>query len=59
MKNKITFEVKMDEELYNKFRAVAEAEGRSLDAHIALLARNNVAYYERSHASGGKRPKLG
>ncbi len=48
-KNKVTFEVKIDEDLYKKLTAVAEANGLSLNNHILQLIRTNVAYYERSH----------
>lgn len=48
-KNKIGFTVKLDEELYRKFLAVAAAEGRDANNHILHLIRTNTAYYERIH----------
>ena len=48
MKNKITFDVRVDEETYRKLIAVAEKEGRSLNNQINMLARNAVAYHERA-----------
>lgn len=49
MKNKVSFEVKLDEEMYRKLVFVAEAEGKNLNNHILHLARTNIAYYERVH----------
>lgn len=49
MKNKITFEVRMDEELYRKLLVASAAEGRSLNNQIIFLARSNISYYERTH----------
>ena len=46
-KNKITFSVRIDEDLYKKMLAVAEAEGRDENNHILHLVRNSVAYHER------------
>lgn len=48
-KNKVSFTVRMDEELYKKMKVVAEAEGRELNNHILHLVRTNVAYHERIH----------
>ncbi len=48
-KNKISFSVRIDEELYKKTVAVAEAEGRDLNNHILHLVRTNIAYFERVH----------
>ena len=48
-KNRITFSVRIDEELYKKMLAVAEAEGRDENNHLLHLIRTNVAYYERIH----------
>ena len=48
-KNKVVFNVKIDEELYKKMAAVAEAEGRDINNHILHLIRTNAAYHERVH----------
>ncbi len=48
-KNKISFTVRIDEDSYKKFLAVAEAEGRDQNNHILHLIRTNTAYYERIH----------
>ena len=48
-KNKVNFSVHIDEELYKKMLAVAEAEGRNENNHILHLIRTNIAYYERVH----------
>ena len=48
-KNKVSFTVRVDEELYRKMLAVAEAEGRDENNHLLHLIRTNVAYYERIH----------
>ena len=49
MKNKITFEVRIDEELYRKLLIASEMEGRSLNNQMLHLIRNSVAYHERTH----------
>ena len=48
-KNKITFSVRIDEELYRKMLVVAQAEGRDENNHLLHLIRTNIAYYERIH----------
>ncbi|MBQ3707960.1 MAG: hypothetical protein II889_08630 [Clostridia bacterium] len=48
-KNKITFSVRIDEELYQKMLAVAAAEGRDENNHLLHLIRTNIQYYERIH----------
>ena len=48
-KNKVSFTVRIDEELYKKMVVVAESEGRELNNHILHLVRTNVAYHERIH----------
>ncbi len=48
-KNKITFPVRIDEDLYRKMLAVAKAEGRDENNHMLHLIRTNVQYYERIH----------
>lgn len=49
MKNKASFEVRIDAETYKKLSYIAEAEGRNLNGHILHLARTNIAYFERVH----------
>lgn len=46
-KNKVTFSVRIDEDLYKKMLAVADAEGRDVNNHLLHLIRTNVAYHER------------
>ena len=48
-KTKVTFTVRVDEELYRKMIAVAEAEGRDVNNHLLHLIRTNVQYHERIH----------
>ena len=48
-KNKATFEVRIDEDLYKKLLAVAESEGLNLNNHMLHIIRTNVAYHERVH----------
>ena len=50
-KNKVTFEVRMEEGLYKKLVAAAARENRTLNNHIAHLARTNVDYTERVHGT--------
>ena len=50
-KNKVTFEVRMEEGLYKKLVAAAARENRTLNNHIAFLARTNVDYTERVHGT--------
>ncbi len=48
-KNRIEFTVRIDEALYKKMFAVAEAEGRDVNNHMLHLIRSSVAYHERIH----------
>ena len=48
-KNKITFSVRIDEDLYRKMLAVAKFDGLDGNNHILHLIRTNVAYHERVH----------
>ena len=48
-KNKITFSVRIDEDLYKKMLAVAKFDGRDENNHLLHLIRTNVAYHERIH----------
>ena len=60
-KNKVAFVARMDEDMYKKFIAVAEKEGRTPNNHFLYLLRTNIAYYERIHGkldtSGRELPK--
>ena len=49
MKNKVTFEVRIDEELYKKLLLASAEEGRSLNNQMLHLIRTNIAYFERCH----------
>ena len=42
-KNKIAFVARMDEDMYRKFIAVAEKEGRTPNNHFLHLLRTNIA----------------
>ena len=48
-KNKVTFQVRLDEEMYKKMLAVAEFDGVDVNNHILRLVRTNIAYHERIH----------
>ncbi len=48
-KNKVTFEVRVDETLYRKLLGVAEREKCNLNNHMLKLIRTNVEYSERIH----------
>lgn len=48
-KNKITFSVRVDEDIYKKMLAVAEFDKRDVNNHILHLLRTNIAYHERIH----------
>ena len=48
-KNRITFSVRIDEELYKKMLAVAKAESMDVNNSMLRLTRTNVAYHERIH----------
>ena len=49
MKNKVSFEIRLDAETYKKLLFVAEKEGRNINNHILHIGRTNIAYYERVH----------
>ena len=49
MKNKVSFDVKLDAETYRKLMYVAAAEGMNLNNLVLHLARTNIAYFERVH----------
>ena len=48
-KNKVTFEVRVDENLYKKLVVAAEREKCTLNNHMLRLIRTNVEYSERIH----------
>ena len=48
-KNKVTFEVRVDETLYRKLLGVADREKCNLNNHMLKLIRTNVEYSERIH----------
>ena len=47
--NKITFTVRVDEDIYKKMLAVADFDKRDVNNHILHLLRSNIAYHERIH----------
>lgn len=49
MKNKITAELRIDEELCRKAAAVAKHEGLSFNNYVIKLLRGSVSYHERVH----------
>ena len=48
-KNKITFSVRLDEDMYKKMLAVAAFNKVDVNNHILSLVRTNIAYHERVH----------
>ncbi len=48
-KNKITFSVRIDEDMYKKMLAVADFDKRDVNNHLLHLIRTNIAYHERIH----------
>ena len=48
MKNQKTVTVRIADDLLEKLYYVAESEGRSLNNQFLLLARNSVAYFEKT-----------
>lgn len=50
MEDKILrFTLRVDRRLFQKFRYVAEAEGRSANKEIEQFIKRHVAEYERQH----------
>ena len=49
MKNQKTVTIRISEELLAKLAHVSEKEGRSLNNQFLFMARNSVAYFERTH----------
>ncbi len=48
MKNGYTVNLKIPEDVLKKLIVVCEAENRSLNNQLLLLARNSIAYHERT-----------
>lgn len=48
MKNNLSLDLKVSEELLRKFLFVCEKEKRNPNAQFAFMVRNNVAYYEKT-----------
>lgn len=48
MKNQKTVAVRIPDDLLEKLCFVAKSEGRTLNNQFLLLARNSVAYFERT-----------
>lgn len=49
MKEKQTFTVRLDTQLYKKLLYVAQHENNSLNNHLLHIIRSNVQYYEKTH----------
>lgn len=49
MKNQKMVTVRISEELLAKLAHVSDKEGRSLNNQFNFMARNAVAYFERTH----------
>lgn len=43
--------IRMEEEMLKKLDFVAAYDGRSLNSHILVLIRENIAAFEREHGS--------
>lgn len=41
--------IRIEEEMLEKFRYIADYEGRSLNSHILILIRENIAEFESQH----------
>lgn len=48
MKNQRNINLRISEDLLEKLYYVAKSEGRTLNNEFLLLARNSVAYFERT-----------
>lgn len=48
MKNQKNVTLRISDELLEKLYFVAKSEGRTLNNELLLLARNSVAYFERT-----------
>lgn len=51
MKDTKFLSVRIDRELYDKFRYVAEYEGRSMNSQVLLLIRRCVREHEQEYGS--------
>ncbi|MBE6897219.1 MAG: toxin-antitoxin system HicB family antitoxin [Ruminococcaceae bacterium] len=49
MKNKVKFELRLDEDVCRKAAAVAAHEGLTFNNYLVKLLRNSVSYHERVH----------
>lgn len=49
MKNKVKFEMRIDEDVCRKAAAVAAHEGLTFNNYLVKLLRNSIAYHERVH----------
>ena len=43
--------IRFEEEMLSKLSFVAEYEGRSLNSHILVLVRENIANFEKEHGT--------
>jgi len=43
--------IRFEEEMLRKLNFVADYEGRSLNSHILVLARENIASFEEQHGA--------
>jgi hypothetical protein len=50
--------IRFEEEMLNKLGFVADYEGRSVNSHILVLVRDNIARFEEQHGKieGGINP---
>ncbi|MCI8387908.1 MAG: hypothetical protein HFE63_05515 [Clostridiales bacterium] len=48
MKNQKNVELRISDELLEKLYYVAKSEGRTLNNQFLLMARNSVAYFEKT-----------
>lgn len=49
MAEKVVYELKVDQELFQKMQKVSEASGQTMNNYLLSLVRTNIAYYERVH----------
>lgn len=43
--------IRIEEEMLDKLRYVADYEGRSVNSHILVLIRENIKAYEQEHGT--------
>ncbi|MBE6946924.1 MAG: hypothetical protein E7454_01550 [Ruminococcaceae bacterium] len=41
--------IRIEEQMLHKLSAVADYEGRSINSHVLVLIRGNIAQYEAEH----------